>query len=213
MHIDIFFSPNQGWTAKDGFQSSQTNSANDTTALIIRREALHLNASQSLTFSCCSQEYQSLQMICQIFYFLLFFKNAAALHNIWFLICMNFATNRYTLAYNHYSTKYISEYICLVVLANTGSHFKLFALEEAGLLNCLLMYTYRQKLELKSTEAGPRMKAGKQVASIIKALDSNYVAISLMADPVSHECKSCPSVSHKEIHEKKFNSYVLLKWP
>uniref|UniRef100_A0A670YNE1 Microsomal triglyceride transfer protein n=1 Tax=Pseudonaja textilis TaxID=8673 RepID=A0A670YNE1_PSETE len=52
----------------------------------------------------------------------------------------------------------------------------------------------KQKLELKSTEAGPRMKAGKQVASIIKALDSNYVAISLMADPVSHECKSCPSL-------------------
>ncbi|ETE69487.1 Microsomal triglyceride transfer protein large subunit, partial [Ophiophagus hannah] len=52
----------------------------------------------------------------------------------------------------------------------------------------------KQKLELKSTEAGPRMKAGKQVASIIKALDSKYVAISLMADPVSHECKSCPSL-------------------
>ncbi|XP_032079676.1 microsomal triglyceride transfer protein large subunit [Thamnophis elegans] len=52
----------------------------------------------------------------------------------------------------------------------------------------------KQKLELKSTEAGPRMKAGKQVASIIKALDSNYVAISLMADPVSYECKHCPSL-------------------
>ncbi|KAL7982080.1 hypothetical protein Chor_001137 [Crotalus horridus] len=52
----------------------------------------------------------------------------------------------------------------------------------------------KQKLELKSTEAGPRMKAGKHVASIIKTLDSNYVAISLMAEPVSHECKSCPSL-------------------
>ncbi|XP_077156903.1 microsomal triglyceride transfer protein large subunit [Paroedura picta] len=53
----------------------------------------------------------------------------------------------------------------------------------------------KQKLELKSTEAGPRMMAGKQVASIIKALDLNYVAISLVAEPVINECKSCPSLS------------------
>nr|XP_056711135.1 microsomal triglyceride transfer protein large subunit [Euleptes europaea] len=53
----------------------------------------------------------------------------------------------------------------------------------------------KQRLELKSTEAGPRMMAGKQVASIIKALDSNYVAISLVAEPVINECKSCPSLS------------------
>ncbi|XP_015271476.1 PREDICTED: microsomal triglyceride transfer protein large subunit [Gekko japonicus] len=53
----------------------------------------------------------------------------------------------------------------------------------------------KQKLELKSTEAGPRMMAGKQVTSIIKALDSNYVAISLVAEPLISECKSCPSLS------------------
>ncbi|XP_048365698.1 microsomal triglyceride transfer protein large subunit [Sphaerodactylus townsendi] len=53
----------------------------------------------------------------------------------------------------------------------------------------------KQKLELKSTEAGPRMMAGKQVANIIKSLDSNYVAISLVAEPVVSECKSCPSLS------------------
>ncbi|XP_060102991.1 microsomal triglyceride transfer protein large subunit [Heteronotia binoei] len=53
----------------------------------------------------------------------------------------------------------------------------------------------KQKLELKSTEAGPRMMAGKQVTSIVKALDSNYVAISLVAEPVISECKSCPSIS------------------
>ncbi|XP_062991993.1 microsomal triglyceride transfer protein large subunit [Elgaria multicarinata webbii] len=52
----------------------------------------------------------------------------------------------------------------------------------------------KQKLELKSTEAGPREMAGKQAASIIKALDSNYVAISLVAEPVSDECKNCPSL-------------------
>ncbi|XP_063166515.1 microsomal triglyceride transfer protein large subunit [Candoia aspera] len=61
----------------------------------------------------------------------------------------------------------------------------------------------KQKLELKSTEAGPRMKAGKQAASIIKALDSNYVAISLVADPVSHECKSCPSLFQQWIAIRK----------
>ncbi|KAM6439967.1 microsomal triglyceride transfer protein large subunit [Liasis olivaceus] len=61
----------------------------------------------------------------------------------------------------------------------------------------------KQKLELKSTEAGPRMKAGKQAASIIKALDSNYVAISLVADPVSHECKSCPSLFQQWIAIQK----------
>ncbi|KAH0615864.1 hypothetical protein JD844_026458 [Phrynosoma platyrhinos] len=52
----------------------------------------------------------------------------------------------------------------------------------------------KQKMELKSTEAGPRVMPGKQVASIVKALDSNYVAISLMAEPVSDECRNCPSV-------------------
>ncbi|XP_072857985.2 microsomal triglyceride transfer protein large subunit isoform X1 [Pogona vitticeps] len=52
----------------------------------------------------------------------------------------------------------------------------------------------KQKLELKSIEGGPRMMAGKQVANIIKALDSNYVSISLMAEPVSDECKNCPSL-------------------
>lgn len=53
------------------------------------------------------------------------------------------------------------------------------------------------------------MKAGKQVASIIKTLDSNYVAISLMAEPVSHECKSCPSVSNNKIHKKYKSSCTI----
>ncbi|XP_060635161.2 microsomal triglyceride transfer protein large subunit [Anolis sagrei] len=55
----------------------------------------------------------------------------------------------------------------------------------------------KQKMELKSTEGGPRMMAGKQVASIVKALDSNYVAVSLMAEPASEECRNCPSLSQQ----------------
>ncbi|XP_003225781.1 microsomal triglyceride transfer protein large subunit [Anolis carolinensis] len=55
----------------------------------------------------------------------------------------------------------------------------------------------KQKMELKSTEGGPRMMAGKQVASIVKALDSNYVAVSLMAEPASDECRNCPSLSQQ----------------
>nr|XP_006133842.1 microsomal triglyceride transfer protein large subunit isoform X2 [Pelodiscus sinensis] len=53
----------------------------------------------------------------------------------------------------------------------------------------------KQKLELKSTEAGPRVIAGKQIASVIKTLDSNYVAVPLVAEPVMAECKNCPSIS------------------
>lgn len=53
----------------------------------------------------------------------------------------------------------------------------------------------KQKLELKSTEAGPRVIAGKQVASVINTLDSNYIAVPLVAEPVKIECKNCPSIS------------------
>uniref|UniRef100_A0A8D0C2E5 Microsomal triglyceride transfer protein n=1 Tax=Salvator merianae TaxID=96440 RepID=A0A8D0C2E5_SALMN len=55
----------------------------------------------------------------------------------------------------------------------------------------------KQKLELKSTESGPSMMAGKQVANIVKALDSNLVAISLVAELVSDECKNCPTLSQQ----------------
>ncbi|XP_053109855.1 microsomal triglyceride transfer protein large subunit isoform X2 [Hemicordylus capensis] len=70
----------------------------------------------------------------------------------------------------------------------------------------------KQKLELKSTEAGPRPMAGKQVASIVKSLDSNYVAISLVAEPVTDDCKSCPSLSqHWEIIRKQLEPENLSK--
>ncbi|KAJ7400849.1 Microsomal triglyceride transfer protein large subunit [Pitangus sulphuratus] len=61
----------------------------------------------------------------------------------------------------------------------------------------------KQKLELKSVQAGPGLIAGKQVAGVIKALDSSYVAMPLEAEPVKSECKKCPSLSEhwKSIRE------------
>ncbi|NXO56766.1 MTP protein, partial [Aramus guarauna] len=53
----------------------------------------------------------------------------------------------------------------------------------------------KQRLELKSVQAGPGLVAGKQVASVIKTLDSSYVAMPLVAEPVKSECKKCPSLS------------------
>ncbi|XP_068260091.1 microsomal triglyceride transfer protein large subunit [Nyctibius grandis] len=53
----------------------------------------------------------------------------------------------------------------------------------------------KQRLELKSVQAGPGLIAGKQVASVIKTLDSSYVAVTLVAEPVKFECKKCPSLS------------------
>ncbi|GAB0188897.1 microsomal triglyceride transfer protein large subunit [Grus japonensis] len=52
----------------------------------------------------------------------------------------------------------------------------------------------KQRLELKSVQAGPGLIAGKQVASVIKTLDSSYVAMPLVAEPVKSECKKCPSI-------------------
>ncbi|EPY74692.1 microsomal triglyceride transfer protein large subunit-like protein [Camelus ferus] len=53
----------------------------------------------------------------------------------------------------------------------------------------------KQKLELKTTEAGPRLLPGKQVAAIIKAVDSKYVAIPIMGQVFQSECKGCLSLS------------------
>ncbi|XP_017677735.1 PREDICTED: microsomal triglyceride transfer protein large subunit [Lepidothrix coronata] len=61
----------------------------------------------------------------------------------------------------------------------------------------------KQRLELKSVQAGPGLIAGKQVAGVIKTLDSSYVAVPLEAEPVKSECKKCPSLSEhwKSIRE------------
>ncbi|KAG3275896.1 microsomal triglyceride transfer protein, partial [Ictidomys tridecemlineatus] len=53
----------------------------------------------------------------------------------------------------------------------------------------------RQKLELRTTEAGPRLKPGKQVAAVIKAVDSKYTAIPIVGQVFQSECKRCPSLS------------------
>ncbi|XP_039704642.1 microsomal triglyceride transfer protein large subunit [Pteropus medius] len=53
----------------------------------------------------------------------------------------------------------------------------------------------KQKLELKTTEAGPRLMSGKQVAAIIKAVDSKYKALSIVGQVFQSECKGCPSLS------------------
>ncbi|CAN2388952.1 microsomal triglyceride transfer protein [Pristimantis euphronides] len=50
----------------------------------------------------------------------------------------------------------------------------------------------RQKLELRSSGAGPKEIAGKQLPSVVKAVDPKYIATPLVADQVKSECKSCP---------------------
>ncbi|XP_023075845.1 microsomal triglyceride transfer protein large subunit isoform X1 [Piliocolobus tephrosceles] len=52
----------------------------------------------------------------------------------------------------------------------------------------------KQKLELKTTEAGPRLMSGKQAATIIKAVDSKYTAIPIVGQVFQSQCKGCPSI-------------------
>lgn len=53
----------------------------------------------------------------------------------------------------------------------------------------------KQKLELKTTEAGPRLIPGKQVATVIKAVDSKYEALPIVGQVFQSECKGCSSLS------------------
>nr|XP_017536464.2 microsomal triglyceride transfer protein large subunit isoform X2 [Manis javanica] len=53
----------------------------------------------------------------------------------------------------------------------------------------------KQKLELKTTEAGPRLMPGKQVSAIIKAVDSKYTALPIVGQVFQSKCKGCPSLS------------------
>ncbi|XP_055970136.1 microsomal triglyceride transfer protein large subunit [Sorex fumeus] len=53
----------------------------------------------------------------------------------------------------------------------------------------------KQKLELKTTEAGPRLVPGKQVAAVIKSIDSKYTALPIVGQAYQKECKRCPSLS------------------
>uniref|UniRef100_A0A2K6PE07 Microsomal triglyceride transfer protein large subunit n=1 Tax=Rhinopithecus roxellana TaxID=61622 RepID=A0A2K6PE07_RHIRO len=52
----------------------------------------------------------------------------------------------------------------------------------------------KQKLELKTTEAGPRLMSGKQAATVIKAVDSKYTAIPIVGQVFQSQCKGCPSI-------------------
>ncbi|NXB75404.1 MTP protein, partial [Donacobius atricapilla] len=63
----------------------------------------------------------------------------------------------------------------------------------------------KQRLELKSLQAGMGLIAAKQVAGVIKTLDPNYVAIPLEAEPVKSECKKCPSLSE---HWQSIREYM-----
>lgn len=61
------------------------------------------------------------------------------------------------------------------------------------------VWMHRQRLELKSVQAGPGLIAGKQAAGVVKTLDSNYVSMPLVAETVKSECKKCPSVSKRRL--------------
>ncbi|XP_074084199.1 microsomal triglyceride transfer protein large subunit [Macrotis lagotis] len=53
----------------------------------------------------------------------------------------------------------------------------------------------RQKLELKTTAAGPGLMAGKKVAAVVKAVDSNYASMPLVGQHFESQCKRCPALS------------------
>ncbi|NXE50883.1 MTP protein, partial [Casuarius casuarius] len=53
----------------------------------------------------------------------------------------------------------------------------------------------KQRLELKSIQAGPGLFAAKQADGVIKTLGSSYVAVPLVAKTVQAKCKKCPSLS------------------
>lgn len=63
-----------------------------------------------------------------------------------------------------------------------------------------LPWLCRQKLELKTTEASLGLKPGKQVAAIIKAVDSKYTAIPIRARSSRASAKDALlSVSHSAV--------------
>ncbi|XP_075400982.1 microsomal triglyceride transfer protein large subunit [Tenrec ecaudatus] len=52
----------------------------------------------------------------------------------------------------------------------------------------------KQKLELKTTEAGPRLMPGKHVAAVVKAVDAKYAARPIVGQTFQSKCKGCPSL-------------------
>ncbi|XP_069341705.1 microsomal triglyceride transfer protein large subunit [Eulemur rufifrons] len=52
----------------------------------------------------------------------------------------------------------------------------------------------KQKLELKTTEAGPRLVSGKQAAAVVKAVDSKFTALPIAGQVFQSACRRCPSL-------------------
>ncbi|XP_076998835.1 microsomal triglyceride transfer protein large subunit isoform X2 [Tamandua tetradactyla] len=53
----------------------------------------------------------------------------------------------------------------------------------------------KQKLELRTTETGPRMIPGKQFAAVIKGVDSKYKAVPIVGQVFQSKCTRCPSLA------------------
>ncbi|KAM5285653.1 microsomal triglyceride transfer protein large subunit isoform 2-T3 [Hipposideros larvatus] len=88
------------------------------------------------------------------------------------------------------TTYKIEDSFVIAVLAEETHAFRLNFLQSiAGKI------VSKQKLELKTTEAGPRLIPGKQVATVIKAVDSKYKALPIVGQVFQNKCKGCPSLS------------------
>uniref|UniRef100_A0A3B5BC08 Microsomal triglyceride transfer protein n=1 Tax=Stegastes partitus TaxID=144197 RepID=A0A3B5BC08_9TELE len=61
----------------------------------------------------------------------------------------------------------------------------------------------RQTLTLVGTEAGPLETAGKDVAGVVKSIDTKLAAVGIVAEKVKSQCKGCPSLFEHWQAEKK----------
>lgn len=61
----------------------------------------------------------------------------------------------------------------------------------------------RQTLTLVGKEAGPVEAAGKDVAGVIKSIDTKLAAVGIVAEKVKSQCKGCPSLFEHWQAEKK----------
>ncbi|XP_067850607.1 microsomal triglyceride transfer protein large subunit [Heptranchias perlo] len=52
----------------------------------------------------------------------------------------------------------------------------------------------KQRLEFQLTKAGPKKIEGKQISSVIKSVNPNYVSMSLVSGTIKAGCKGCPSL-------------------
>uniref|UniRef100_A0AAQ5Y8C8 Vitellogenin domain-containing protein n=1 Tax=Amphiprion ocellaris TaxID=80972 RepID=A0AAQ5Y8C8_AMPOC len=61
----------------------------------------------------------------------------------------------------------------------------------------------RQTLTLVGKEAGPVEAAGKDVAGVVKSVDTKLAAVGIVAEKVKSQCKGCPSLFEHWQAEKK----------